>query len=88
MFPVTVNDDTFEVDTLYKLWVGDRQTGKWTVLSDWSTKKTIDYTPSKSGRYTFTVHVKHKSSSSNLEDDYRAVDVNEQTLFLRCHHLQ
>ena len=63
-------------NTLYKLWVCDRSTNTWTVLSDWSEKKTIDYTPSKSGRYTFTVHVKHKSSSSNLEDDYRAVDVN------------
>ena len=67
---------TPEADTLYKLWVGDRQTGTWTVLSDWSTKKTIDYTPTKAGRYTFTVHVKHKSSNSNVEDDYRSVDVD------------
>ena len=67
---------TPEADTLYKLWVADRQTGKWTVLSDWSTKNKIEYTPSKGGRYTFTVHVKHKNSTSNVEDDYRAVDVN------------
>ena len=67
---------TPEADTLYKLWIGDRQTGTWTVLSDWSTKKTIDYTPTKAGRYTFTVHVKHKSSNSSVEDDYRSVDVD------------
>ena len=70
---------TPEADTLYKLWVGDRQTGTWTVLSDWSTKKTIDYTPSKPGNYTFTVHVKHKNSNSNVEDDYRSVDVKVDT---------
>ena len=71
---------TPEADTLYKLWVGDRQTGTWTVLSDWSTKKTIDYTPTKAGRYTFTVHVKHKSSNSSVEDDYRSVDVTVDKL--------
>ena len=71
---------TPEADTLYKLWIGDRQTGTWTVLSDWSTKKTIDYTPTKAGRYTFTVHVKHKSSNSSVEDDYRSVDVTVDKL--------
>ena len=70
---------TPEADTLYKLWVGDRQTGTWTVLSDWSTKKTIDYTPRNPGNYTFTVHVKHKNSNSNVEDDYRSVDVKVDT---------
>ena len=66
---------TPEADTLYKLWVGDRNTNTWTVLSDWSTKNTINYTPKNAGRYTFTVHVKHKNSSSKVEDDYRSMDV-------------
>ncbi|MEG0297588.1 MAG: N-acetylmuramoyl-L-alanine amidase [Clostridium sp.] len=62
-------------DTLYKLWVCDRSTNTWTVLSDWSTKSTVDYTPKKAGKYTFTVHVKHKSSISTLEDDFRSIDL-------------
>ena len=70
---------TPEADTLYKLWVADRQTGKWTVLSDWSTKNKIEYTPSKAGNYTFTVHVKHKTNTGNVEDDYKAVDVKVET---------
>ena len=37
---------TPEADTLYKLWVCDRSTNTWIVLSDWSTKNKIDYTPS------------------------------------------
>ena len=60
--------------TLYKLWICDRSTNTWTVLSDWSTKNTVNYTPNKVGKYTFTVHVKNKFSSSNVEEDYKAVD--------------
>ena len=62
--------------TLYKLWVCDRTTNTWTVLSDYSTKNTIDFKPTKAGRYTFTVHVKHKNSDSKDEDDYKSIDVN------------
>ncbi|MDZ4957418.1 hypothetical protein GNF51_16925, partial [Clostridium perfringens] len=65
-----------QTDTLYKLWVCDRSTDTWTVLSDWSSKNSIDYVPKKAGRYTFTVHVKHKNSSNVNEDDYKSMDVN------------
>ncbi|MEG0132740.1 MAG: N-acetylmuramoyl-L-alanine amidase [Clostridium sp.] len=63
-------------DTLYKLWVCDRSTDTWTVLSDYSTKSSVNFTPVKAGNYTFTVHVKHKGSNGKDEDDYRGVDVN------------
>ncbi|MEG1254898.1 N-acetylmuramoyl-L-alanine amidase, partial [Clostridium sp.] len=63
-------------DTLYKLWVCDRSTDTWTVLSDYSSKSTIDFKPTKAGKYTFVVHVKHKNSISTDEDDYKSVDVN------------
>ncbi len=64
--------------TLYKLWVCDRSTDTWTVLSDWSTKSTADFTPKKAGKYSFVVHVKHKNSSTTSQDSYKSVDINVQ----------
>jgi N-acetylmuramoyl-L-alanine amidase len=72
-------EGTPAADTLYKLWVCDRSTGQWTVLSDYSTKNSIEFKPTKAGQYTFTVHVKHKSKSGTIEDDYRSVDVQVTT---------
>ena len=63
-------------DTLYKLWVCDRSTDTWTVLSDWSTKSTATFVPKKSGNYSFVAHVKHKNSDTKTQDDYKSVDVN------------
>ena len=72
-------EGTPAADTLYKLWVCDRSTGQWTVLSDYSTKNSVEFKPTKAGQYTFTVHVKHKSKSGTVEDDYRSVDVQVTT---------
>ncbi|MGG7213295.1 N-acetylmuramoyl-L-alanine amidase [Clostridium nigeriense] len=62
-------------ETLYKLWVCDRSTDTWTVLSDWSTKSTVNFVPKKAGTYSFVVHVKHKNSTTNTQDDYKSVDI-------------
>ena len=69
-------DATPDADTLYRIWVCDRSTEKWTILSDWSSTKTAEFIPSKAGQYTFVLHVKHKTKSGNAEDDYRAIDKN------------
>ena len=62
--------------TLYKLWVCDRSTNTWTVLSDYSTTNTASFTPKKAGRYTFVVYTKHKNSPNKEEDDYKSIDIN------------
>ncbi|WP_343778181.1 glucosaminidase domain-containing protein, partial [Clostridium sartagoforme] len=67
---------TPETDTLYRLWMCNRSTNTWILLSDWSTKNIVDYTPTKAGNYTFVAHVKHKTSNKNEEDDYKSLDVN------------
>lgn len=67
-------DATPATDTLYRIWVCDRGTGKWTILSDWSSTKTVEFTPSKSGRYSFVLHVKYKTKTGDVEDDYKAID--------------
>ena len=63
-------------DSLYKLWVCDRSTDTWTVLSDWSTKNTTTFVPKKSGKYSFVVHVKHKNSVTTSQDDYKSIDLD------------
>ena len=65
---------TPESNTLYRLWVCDRSTNTWILLSDWSTKSIVDYTPTKVGKYTFVAHVKHKNSNTNSEEDYKSLD--------------
>ena len=67
-------DATPAANTLYRIWVCDRGTGKWTILSDWSSTKTVEFTPSKSGRYSFVLHVKYKTKTGDVEDDYKAID--------------
>ncbi|MEG1257323.1 glucosaminidase domain-containing protein, partial [Clostridium sp.] len=62
--------------TLYKLWVCDRSTDTWSVVSDYSTKNTAIFKPTKAGKYSFVVHVKNKDSEKNVEDDYKSVDIN------------
>ena len=71
---------TPSADTLYKLWVCDRSTDTWTVLSDWSTKNTATFMPKKSGTYSFVVHVKHKNSGTNTQDAYKSIDVQVSEL--------
>uniref|UniRef100_UPI003216C3AC N-acetylmuramoyl-L-alanine amidase n=1 Tax=uncultured Clostridium sp. TaxID=59620 RepID=UPI003216C3AC len=67
-------EGTPAADTLYKLWVCDRSTGKWTVLSDYSTKNSVEFKPTKVGKYSFVVHVKHKSKSGTVEDAAQGKD--------------
>jgi len=65
-----------ENDTLYKIWICDRTTGSWTVLSDWSVNRTATYTPQSFGVFTVVVHFKHKNSTNKDEDDYLSKDIN------------
>ena len=72
-------DATPSSSTLYKLWVCDRSTNTWIVLSDYSSKNTVKYIPSKPGNYSFVVHVKNKYSTTTTQEDYRSVDVEVKT---------
>jgi N-acetylmuramoyl-L-alanine amidase len=44
------------------------------MLSDWSTNKTAEFTPSTPGMYRFVVYVKYKTKVGDVEDDYMAID--------------
>ncbi|NLK93560.1 MAG: hypothetical protein GX275_00015, partial [Clostridiales bacterium] len=63
-------------NTLYKIMAVDRNTEKWVTLSDWSTTKSVTYTPVNPGTHRVAVYVKHKNKIGNIEDDYKYVDLN------------
>nr|WP_300005689.1 hypothetical protein [Tissierella sp.] len=50
---------------LYKFFIKDFKTNKWTVIQDYSEKNTADWTPSANGKYQYGVHI--KDSMSELE---------------------
>jgi len=62
--------------SMYKIMAVDRSTEKWVTLSDWSTTKSVTYTPVNPGTHRVVVYVKHKSVSGDVYSDYRYVDIN------------
>lgn len=53
---------------LYKYNVFDGKT--WTVLRDYSSDPTFNWTPEKTGKYKFSVHVKEDGSTASYNDYY------------------
>lgn len=53
---------------LYKFYIQDKKTGKWTVIQDYSEKPTAKWTPKKHGEYRYTVRVKDINSDKDKDD--------------------
>ena len=64
---------TPEADTEYRFLVRD-PSGYWKGLNDYSSKNSIEYTPTMSGMYRYVVHVKHKTSSADY-DELKVIDL-------------
>ena len=64
---------TPEADTEYRFLVRD-PSGYWKGLNDYSSKNSIEYTPTMSGMYRYVVHVKHKNSSADY-DELKVIDL-------------
>lgn len=58
------------LNPLYKFWVYDGS--NWTVVKDYSTDNTYNWTPARSGEYRLWVDVKDKSSS-NSSDEHKEI---------------
>ncbi|WP_195951485.1 glucosaminidase domain-containing protein, partial [Clostridium saudiense] len=63
---------TPEAETEYKFLVRD-PSGYWKGLNDYSSKNSIEYTPTMSGAYRYVVHVKHKKSNAEY-DELQVID--------------
>ena len=63
---------TPEADTEYRFLVRD-PSGYWKGLNDYSSRNSIEYTPTMSGMYRYVVHVKHKTSSADY-DELKVID--------------
>ncbi len=64
---------TPEAETEYKFLVRD-PSGYWKGLNDYSSKNSIEYTPTMSGAYRYVVHVKHKKSNAEY-DELQVIDL-------------
>ncbi|CUO49177.1 N-acetylmuramoyl-L-alanine amidase [Clostridium disporicum] len=64
---------TPEAETEYKFLVRD-PSGYWKGLNDYSSKNSIEYTPTISGAYRYVVHVKHKKSNAEY-DELQVIDL-------------
>ncbi|MGL4730574.1 MAG: triple tyrosine motif-containing protein [Clostridium sp.] len=67
--------------TLYKIMV--KENGKWKVISDYSKRSTVEYTPKTSGNYAFQVLVRHEASnkvydSAKSTTYYKVIDVKSK----------
>ncbi|OLS02629.1 SH3 domain-containing protein [Tissierella creatinophila] len=61
---------TSQNGVLYKYYVKDLSTNKWTVIQDYSEKTTATWTPSKKGNYWYGVHIKDKYSKDPVRDTH------------------
>ena len=52
---------------MYKFWLGNLDTGKWTIIQDYSTKNTAAWKASTPGRYEVNVHVRDSASNKAYE---------------------
>ena len=52
---------------LYKFYIKDWTSGKWTVIQDYSEKNTVNWKPDKIGKYSYAVHIKDKNSDEALD---------------------
>lgn len=63
---------------LYKFYIADLATGKWSVLQDYSEVKSVDWTPKVVGKYEVVVHAKDKLSTRDFDDyNYQYLTVNQ-----------
>lgn len=64
-------------DVLYKFYVKDLSTNKWTIIQDYSKKNTVNWKPQKVGKYWYGVHIKDEKSD-NAKDNhlYTPITIN------------
>lgn len=62
-------------ESLYKFWIRNNSTGKWTVLKDYNQSRLLNWVPKDSGEYRLVIHVKHNYSNKEY-DDYAYADLN------------
>ncbi|WP_035288442.1 N-acetylmuramoyl-L-alanine amidase [Clostridium sp. KNHs214] len=65
----------------YRFWIGDLETGKWTIIQDYSSKNTVTWTPTYKGRFEINVHVRDSKSSKAYEAvKYTDIDVKNKEI--------
>ncbi|ERI94322.1 N-acetylmuramoyl-L-alanine amidase [Clostridiales bacterium oral taxon 876 str. F0540] len=53
---------------LYRFWVGNLDTGYWSIIQNYSQQNTVQWRPNKSGHYRLLVQVKDINSSNDYDD--------------------
>ena len=52
---------------LYRFWMGDLTTGKWTMLQNYSTNNSINWAAPYAGKFEVSVHIKDVNSSKEFD---------------------
>ena len=62
---------------LYKFYIKDETSGKWTTIQDYSTSNTATWKPSDAGQYSYYVGVKDKNSEKDIDNRlYYMIKIN------------
>ncbi|NFF64712.1 glucosaminidase domain-containing protein [Clostridium sporogenes] len=60
---------------LYQFWIKDPYTQVWQMIRDYGTGNSMNWTPTRTGKYLVGIHVKDKNSKERL-DDHKYVEYN------------
>ncbi|WP_163189119.1 hypothetical protein, partial [Clostridium sporogenes] len=60
---------------LYQFWIKDPYTQVWQMIRDYGTGNSMNWTPTRTGKYLIGIHVKDKNSKERL-DDHKYVEYN------------
>lgn len=61
---------------LYKFWEYDASSKTWTIIRDYSSNNSVNWTPTHVGEYKIVMHVKDIKSTTANYDDYKYIVVN------------
>ncbi|AVP62721.1 hypothetical protein C7M79_18890 [Clostridium botulinum] len=60
---------------LYQFWIKDPYTQVWQMIRDYGTGNSMNWTPTRTGKYLVGIHVKDKNSKERL-DDHKYLEYN------------
>lgn len=75
---------------LYQFWIKDPYTQVWQMIRDYGTGNSMNWTPTRTGKYLVGIHVKDKYSKEKLDDhkyiEYNVTAYNKKTIVIDAGH--
>ncbi|KRU25553.1 putative N-acetylmuramoyl-L-alanine amidase [Clostridium sporogenes] len=75
---------------LYQFWIKDPYTQVWEMIRDYGTGNSMNWTPTRTGKYLVGIHVKDKYSKEKLDDhkyiEYNVTAYNKKTIVIDAGH--